>query len=76
MQGGRGSMLGWSPLNLLKADVIVCVLSVQAKLLTEGGLRDRDICVLAYYSKQVHWIRNILRQKRLGQVSAHYCLTW
>ncbi len=45
------------------------MLVFQAQLLTDGGLRGQDICVLAYYSKQVHWIRHILRQKKLSQVS-------
>ena len=47
---------------------VECVI-VQAQLLVDGGLRAQDVCVLAYYTKQVFWIRNILRQKKLSQVS-------
>lgn len=46
----------------------VCYSDVQAKLLADGGLRPQDICVLAYYSKQVHRMRTVLRGHKLGQV--------
>lgn len=47
----------------------------QAQLLIDGGLRGQDICVLTYYSKQVQWIRSILRQKKQAQVSHLHILT-
>ena len=41
----------------------------QVKLLVTGGLRPDEVCVLAYYQKQVTRIRHLLRNERLGQVS-------
>lgn len=46
-----------------------CISVVQAKLLVAGGLKPRDVCVLAHYSKQVQQIRTVMRQNMLGEVS-------
>ena len=43
---------------------------LQVQLLVAGGLKGEDVCVLAYYSKQVWRIRNFLRLKRLNTVSS------
>ena len=42
--------------------------SLQVQMLVSRGLQPEHICVLAYYSKQVIWIRNLLHQKRLSKV--------
>ena len=47
----------------------VHTINTQAKLLSDGGLNAQDICVLAYYSKQVYLIRTLLRKNKLSQVS-------
>jgi len=40
----------------------------QVQMLVSRGLQPEHICVLAYYSKQVIWIGNLLHQKRLSKV--------
>ena len=65
--GGGGVMPG----------VIVFLLllpTAQAMMLVGGGVRPQDVCVLAYYTKQVQRVRNNLRKKGLGQVSSSVCV--
>lgn len=49
---------------------------MQAKLLADGGLRQQDVCVLAYYSKQVQRIRTVLRHKKLNEVRGKFAVEW
>lgn len=41
----------------------------KVQFLVKNGLSPEEICVLSYYNAQIHRIRFILRQKKLGRVS-------
>lgn len=70
----EGVRLGWRITPLGGENIMMLLMYIQAQLLAAGGLRPRDICVLAYYNKQVRQIRAVMRQKKLGQVSVTMCL--